>query len=261
MILFNSHEPTPETTQLIMSKAFQYGYGVFETMRTYNGRVFKLEAHLIRLFESAKSIGLSLHHNQLEIEEQVNKALELSAKTPQRVKVIASSEFTVITTTDLLTDESLYRGVSCVTVDVERPFPDAKSLHYLDSYLAHQFALNNGAYEALLVNRKGHITEGAYSNVFGVKNSKLTTPARGMLKGITRSIVLNLAREQEVDVTKRALLQKELPDMEELFLTQTTMGIVPITKVNDIQIGNEKVGPITSRLMEAYGKLTREHEQ
>jgi branched-chain amino acid aminotransferase len=252
LVTINGQPPRLSVEAIVTSTAFNYGYGVFETMRAQKGNVFLLNEHLDRLEHSAKVIGLKLPKATSTIKKYLESTVDQLNMSPIRVKLIATDTDIIIIATKLETDNSLYKGVKCVTAVLRRQFPNAKTLHYLDSYLAHQYALQNNAYEALLVNENGHITEGAYSNFFAIKHGRLYTPNKNILLGITRQAVIDIAQEEKMPVLYRGILPSEAEQIDEAFITQSTRGIVPVIQLDDTKIGGGHIRPFTKKLMSLY---------
>lgn len=226
--------------------------GVFETLRTYEGKIFKLDEHLARLKNSAKLLRFDLPVSIAEIGEFLKKATgETSASsaspTDLRLKCVATSEHVYIQTMPLLVDPSIYKGVPVISVMSMRRQPTAKALPYNTSFEAHALAKEQGAYEAILVDKKGEVTEGAYSNIFWVKDGKIYTRKEGVLEGITRKGVLEL-----IPVEFQNITLEELKKVDELFLTKTTTGPVPIIRLNDLPIGTGEPGHLTQELIQKF---------
>lgn len=226
--------------------------GVFETLRTYDGEIFKLDEHLARLEHSAKLLRFDLPVSIQDIGAFLKKAVEenpthLANPSELRLKCVATSEHVYIQTMPLLIDPSIYKGVPVISVMSTRRQPTAKALPYNKSFEAHTLARKQGAYEAILVDKKGEVTEGAYSNIFWVKDGKIYTRKEGVLEGITRKVVLDL-----VPVKFQNILLEELKKVDELFLTKTTTGPVPITSIDGHLIADGKPGERTRELIQLF---------
>ncbi|HAU39972.1 MAG: para-aminobenzoate synthase, component I, para-aminobenzoate synthetase component I [Candidatus Peregrinibacteria bacterium GW2011_GWF2_43_17] len=221
--------------------------GVFETMRTYGREIFMLDLHLKRLAKSARIIEMKLPASVSEIREMVLKSVEGSKlKPPFRIKCVVTSKDIAIDVMHLEIDPEIYKGVKVVSLKLERKKPQAKALPYFKSVEANKFAVSRGAYEAILVDRKGFVTEGAYSNVFWVKDGQVYTRRDGVLEGVTRQVVLD-----SVNVKFARATVADLQNADEVFITKTTTGMVPIVEIDGREI---EAGEVTKRLME----LTRE---
>ncbi len=251
-----------------------YGDGVFEGLRVYGGRVFRIGAHLDRLRISARAIGLALPAGLRAIVEETVAASGLADAYVRLIVTRGSGALGVDPTTcaeprvicivdrvELYSDEVLARGLDMVTVSVRRAQPDAlesrvKSLNYLTSVLAKREAVLRGADEALLLNGAGRVAEAAVANVFAVRDGVLLTPPAidGALEGITRSAVCELAREAGVEVRETSLARIDLLAAEEVFLTGTGARIVPVRSLDGEPIGPVP-GPLTKSLSEEFRAL------
>ena len=239
-----------EKTQLFSPK--KDGFGVFETMRTYDGKTFKLDEHLERLEKSAEIIDLKLPCSISKIREYILKTLELCDFDPVRIKVVIANGDVLVKCEKLEIDESIYDGVSVETVPLERNNPKAKSLDYLESYTAHYEAEKSGSFDALLINSEGLVTEGSFSNLFWIKDGGLFTTDKNILNGVTRQTVLDIS-----DCGFGEITVDELKKADEVFLTQTTREIIPIIQIDGEKIGNGEVGEKTRELMKKF-KLSLE---
>lgn len=200
-------------------------------MRTYGEEIFKFEEHMERLKRSAEIVGMELPVGIPEIRVD---------RFPSRIKVTATPEGFEVEVRDLEIDEAVYDGIEVVFVEAERSNPEAKALPYDVCHDAHKLAEDAGCGEAVLVDRDGFVTEGAYSNVFWVKNGEVFTREDGVLPGITRGVVSEL-----IPVSFGKVTPDELKDMDEIFITKTTTGVVPIGRS----------GPITKKLMQYFFDL------
>ena len=257
-----------------------YGDGVFEGIRAYNGRVFKLKEHIDRLFCSAKAILLEIPMSHAEIMDAVvvtcreNKlrngyvrlvvtrgagTLGLNPRNCKRPSVI------IIADKIQLYPQELYRrGMDIVTVPTMRNLhsalnPAIKSLNYLNNILAKIEANNAHVEEAVMLNAEGFVAECTGDNLFIVKNGELSTPplSAGALYGITRQTVIELAVEAGLKVSEPNLTRYDLFNADECFLTGTGAEIVPVVKIDGRVIGTGKPGPITRKLETAYHALTK----
>ena len=257
-----------------------YGDGIFEGIRAYNGRVFKLKEHIDRLFYSAKSILLKLPMAHREIMAAVvetcraNKirdgyirlvvtrgmgTLGLNPRSCKRPSVIIIAD-----KIQLYPPEFYQRGMDIITVPTTRNLhsalnPAIKSLNYLNNILAKIEANNAGVEEAVMLNAEGFVAECTGDNLFIVKNGELLTPplSAGALYGITRQTVMELAEESGLKVSEPNLTRYDLFNADECFLTGTGAEIVPVVKIDGRVIGTGKPGPITRRLEEDYHALTK----
>lgn len=227
-------------------------FGVFETMRTYGGKIFMLEAHLERLKESANLLLIKLPKSVSEIRTMVLiKLKKHTDKHPLRIKIVVALEKVFVGIWPLEIDPKIYNGVSAICVQLERDKPQqAKALPFYKSFEAHELAEKKGCFEALLVDLHGFVSEGAYSNVFWVKSGQVFTTSYKILKGITRGIVCNL-----VAVKTHKITPEQLKESDEIFITKTTTGVTGITQLDGVKIGAGKVGPVTQKLQFYFSDL------
>lgn len=257
-----------------------YGDGVFEGIRSYGGKVFRLQQHLDRLWESAKAIWLTIPMTKAEMAKAVEDTLKVNGIQDGYIRLVVTrgagtlgldpnrcSDPQVIIITDriALYPEELYqKGLEIITVSTVRNHPAAlspriKSLNYLNNILAKIEGLQAGCIEALLLNHKGEVAECTGDNIFLVRKGKLLTPPcdAGILEGVTRDAVIDLAREAGIEVLEIALTKHDVYIADECFLTGTAAEVVPVVKVDSRSIGDGTPGPITRKLMEQFHKLTR----
>ena len=258
-----------------------YGDGVFEGIRSYAGKVFRMEAHLERLWNSAKAILLTIPMSREEMARAIEKTLAVNGIQDGYIRVVVTrgagslgldpnrcSNPQVIIITDYISlyPEELYRkGLEIVTVSVARNHPAAlnpriKSLNYLNNILAKIEGLQAGCVEALMLNCKGEVAECTGDNLFLVRGGELLTPSleSGILEGITRDAVIELARGAGIAVREVPLTKHDVYIADECFLTGTAAEVVPVVKVDSRPIGCGAPGPITRDLIERFHKLTRE---
>jgi branched-chain amino acid aminotransferase len=257
-----------------------YGDGVFEGIRAYHGRVFKLKEHIDRLFYSAKAILLKIPMSHAQIMRATVEACRKNKIRDGYIRLIVTRGVgtlglnpnrcknpSVIIVADKiqLYPRSVYaRGMKIVTVATTRNLhsalnPAIKSLNYLNNILAKIEANNAGVEEAVMLNSEGFVAECTGDNLFIVKNGELSTPplSAGALYGITRQTVIELAEEEGLKVCEPNLTRYDLFNADECFLTGTGAEIVPVVKIDGRVIGAGKPGPITKMLVEQYRALTK----
>jgi len=257
-----------------------YGDGVFEGIRSYSGKVFRLREHLDRLWNSAKAIWLEIPMTKDEMAQAIRDTLSANGIADGYIRVVVTrgegtlgldpnrcSQPQVIIITDLISlyPEDYYRnGLEIITVSTTRNHPAAlnpriKSLNYLNNILAKIEGLQAGCIEALMLNHKGEVAECTGDNIFVVRNGRIATPPidAGILEGITRDAVIGLARESGIEVAEIPLTRHDVYIADECFLTGTAAEVIPVVKVDSRTIGDGKPGPITRDLMEQFHKLTR----
>jgi branched-chain amino acid aminotransferase len=264
----------------VTDHGFLYGDGVFEGMRVYARRLFRLEDHLARLATGARCLGLTIPGGIESVRRIVIETVRAYAQDDCYVRLIVSRgpgplgvdptqcvDPRVVCIADqvsLYPEEKLMSGLSLVTSSLRRPRADVldprvKSLNYLNNALAKQEARRQGADEALLLNAAGHVVEASVANVFAVRAGQLLTPpaSDGALEGITRQSVLELAREQGILAQERSLGRFDLIAAEEVFLTGSGARIAPVGSLDGQKIGKCGAGPITRRLWKAFDRYVR----
>ncbi len=258
-----------------------YGDGVFEGIRSYSGKVFRLSEHLARLYRSAKAIRLEIPVPPGKLALAVVETLEANRIEDGYIRLIVTrgagtlgldpnktSDPQVIIITDsivLYPREYYEKGLEIITVGSIRNHPAAldpriKSLNYLNNIMAKIEGLQAGCEEALMLNYKGELAECTGDNIFLVRDGSLATPSvdAGILEGITRDAVIELATAQGIEVQQTALMRHDLFVADECFLTGTAAEVVPVIKVDGRHIGDGKPGPVTRDLMTRFGELTRQ---
>jgi branched-chain amino acid aminotransferase len=248
-----------------------YGDGVFEGIRIYSGRIFELEAHLNRLYESAKVIRLAIPMEQPELAKAVEQTVAANNIADGYIRLIVTrgkgnlglNPFTcqkacivIIASKIQLYPEELYekgmKVISAVTVR-NHPLaipPQVKSLNYLNNILAKIEALDNNVPEAIMYNHEGFVAEATGDNVFIVRDGVIYTPPcqAGSLEGITRAVVIRLAKQEGIPVVERDLTRFDLYVSDEFFLTGTAAEVIGIVEIDGRVVGSGKPGPITLRL-------------
>ena len=257
-----------------------YGDGVFEGIRAYNGRIFRCRAHVDRLYESARAIALDIPMTRDEMAAKLREALEVNGLTDAYIRLVvtrgvgdlgldpnkcARPSIIIIADSITLYPPELYsRGLDVVTVSTLRNHPNAlspriKSLNYLNNILAKIEGLQAGVSEAIMLNQEGYVAECTGDNIFIVRQGALLTPGlhTGMLDGITRGVVIELARKAGIEVRETILTRFDLFVADECFLTGTAAEIIPVVRIDGRSIGDGKPGPITGRLLGMFRELTR----
>jgi branched-chain amino acid aminotransferase len=271
--------PEEEAKISIFDHGFLYGDGVFEGIRAYNGRVFRLREHMNRLYDSAKAIDLQIPITKEEFEKIILETLRINKLRDAYIRPIVTrgvgdlgldprkcKKPTIIVITKpwgKLYGDLYERGLKAVTVAVRRNPCDAlppniKSLNYLNNILAKIEANAKGGDEAIFLDKLGFISEGSGDNVFIVKNgSILTPPTINSLPGITREVVIEIIKKLGIPFAERNLSLYDLYTADEVFVTGTAAEIAPIVEVDGRKIGDGKPGKLTKRLMEEFEKVTQ----
>jgi len=272
--------PEAEAKISVFDHGLLYGDGVFEGIRAYNSRVFKLDEHLQRLYDSAKAISLTV---PLKIEEMKEAILETLRRNNLRDGYIrpvvtrgkgdlgvdpgkcpVASVF-IIASSITLYDEKYYReGLSVITAPTRRNIPAAlnpriKSLNYLNNILARIEAKNADAVEAIMLSNDGYVVECTGDNIFIIKGESIITPPTyiGALEGITRNTAMDLARDMGLTVEERIFNLYAVYMADECFLTGTAAEIIPVVKVDGRLIGDGKPSKITQELNKRFKELTQ----
>ena len=256
-----------------------YGDGVFEGIRIYSGKVFKHPEHIARLYESAKHIALDIPLSPAEMRKAVEDTVKENKKIDGYIRLIVTRgpgnlgldprtckpNIVVIVDDISLYPKELYdTGMRIVTASLIRNHPNAlnpriKSLNYLNNILAKIEAIRAGCLEALMLNHKGEVAECTGDNVFIVKNGVLKTPPTdaGILEGITRNAVLDLAHAAKIPVQECTMTRHDIYAADECFLTGSAAEVIAVTDCDGRGIGAGKPGPVTNQLREAFTKLVR----
>jgi branched-chain amino acid aminotransferase len=267
----------------VFDRGFLYGDSVYEVLRTFAGKPFALSEHLVRLERSAAALAIRLP-DRSEIERAISDTLAAAGEADAYIRIIVTRgagdigldpamadapRLVVIVRPVRLPDPAQYaNGVEVAVVSRSRTAapgqpgaldPQVKSGNYLVSVLAVAEARRRGAYEAILTDSVGRITEGGSSNFFIVRGGRIGTPplSAGLLEGITRSKVIELARGDGLAVDEVGFWPVDLHNADEAFLTSSVRGILPIARVDGAPVGSGAPGPITQRVMALYDRLAR----
>ena len=248
-----------------LDNGFLYGDGIYDTMRTYNGKILELDLHLKRIKKSTEKIGIKCPWSLKEIEQWINTLCAVNRLETARVRVTitrgdngfdflsSKKPLLVITSEKLVIDPKVYsKGVNAETIQLERILPEIKTVGLTAMLVAYRQILPKKIYEAILVDDKGFVLEGASTNVFFVKNGRVYTPAKKMLPGLTRARVMALVKEMKLPMKIGNFKVNELMKAEEIFLTNRPREIIPVVCLNGKKVGNGRVGSYTKKIMEAY---------
>ena len=258
-----------------------YGDGIFEGIRFYNGRVFRLAEHLERLWDSARSICLEIPMSMPAMTEALLETIRQNDLRDGYIRLIVTrgvgnlglnpaqckkpSVIIIAAIIALYPPESYQRGLTVVTCATRRTSPSAlnpavKSLNYLNNVIARIEANLAGADEALMLNEAGNVSECTADNVFVIKHGQIFTPpiSAGALRGITRAVVFELAAELGVRITETDITRHDVFIADECFLTGTAAELIPVIKADGRVIGTGTPGPITTRMISRFREITRE---
>jgi branched-chain amino acid aminotransferase len=269
--------PAADASVSVFDHGLLYGDGVFEGIRAYNGRVFKLERHIERLFDSAKAIRLEIPHSPAEVCAIVVETCRQNGISDGYIRLVVTrgpgdlgidprkcprAELIVIAR-QLTMYAAASAGIRIVTSTFRRNAPDAtspsiKSLNYLNNILARIEANDRGADEALMLDSRGYVAEATVDNFFIVTDHTLLTPPTATnLKGITRETVLALAVSLGIRTEEKPFTLFDVWTAREAFICGTGAEVVPVLSVDDRRIGNGTIGPVTGRIVAAYNDLVR----
>ncbi len=255
-----------------------YGDGVFEGIRIYNGRIFRLEEHIQRLFDSAKAIVLKMPWTQEEICKYTCETAAANGLKDGYIRLVVTrgagelglnpfqcptpSLFIIAATIKLYPDETYAKGLAIITCATRRPAPAAlmpqvKSLNYLNNIMAKVEAIQANALEAVMLNEQGYVAECTGDNLFIIKNGKLLTPliSDGALDGITRGVIIELAEQLGVPFKECSLTRYDIFTADECFLTGSAAEVIPVVELDRRTIGTGEPGPITARFLSAFHAL------
>jgi len=273
--------PEEEARVSVFDHGLLYGDGVFEGLRSYSGRVFRLDAHLDRLWDSARAISLEIPLTKDVVAKAVNDTLAANKLVDGYVRLLVTRgagslgldpnrtknpQVIVIADTISLYPQEFYdKGLRIVTAATQRVHsaalsPRIKSLNYLNNIMAKLEGLQAGCVEALMLNHKGEVAECTGDNVFVVRSGRLLTPPpdAGILEGITRGAVMELAHAAGIDCREATLTRYDLYTSDECFLTGTAAEVIPVVEIDGRKVGSGMPGPITSRLTTDFHRLVRQ---
>jgi branched-chain amino acid aminotransferase len=259
----------------VFDSGLMQGIGLFETMRAYHGRVFRLDRHLDRLFNSARRLGWSVVPDSDDLRENVEQVVGATEHEDTRVRLTVTTgtlrpteqetpELTVIATASpgaKYPTECYTRGVTVLVPGYRQGRQDPTAGHKTTSYFSRLASLREvharGGFEALWLTYDDRVAEGSISNVFAVRSEQVLTPPLDapVLPGITRATVMELAVELGIPIREQALTLEDLVEADEVFLTSSLMEIIPVVRVGREAIGHEKPSDTTMQLYEAYGQL------
>ena len=261
----------------VLDHAVLYGDGVFEGIRIYNRRIFELQAHMRRLYESAKAIRLEVPMSRSKLISAAEKTAEANGVIDGYIRLVVTRGvgtlglnpficengrlFIIADNIQLYPEELYEKGMKVISATTVRNHPLAlspqvKSLNYLNSILAKIEALDNDVPEAIMYNHEGYVAEATADNVFIVRNGVVYTPPveAGALEGITRAVVIRLAKEEDLEVVEKNLTKVDLYICDEFFLTGTAAEVIGIVEIDGRVVGDGMPGPITRLLRKNFFK-------
>jgi branched-chain amino acid aminotransferase len=255
--------PADQAVIPVNDLALLRGYGVFDFLRTHDGSPFLLQEHLSRLKDSAKKIGLNFPWTRKELTGIVNHTIQQNKYGNATIRIIVtggpSRDFitpdgkprllVIVSPASALPEFWYTEGIKVITIAMERTIPGAKSINYLDATMALTKAREQGAVEAMYMDTAGFIKEGTTSNLFAFYQDCLVTPGKNILSGITRKVILKIAKPL-FEIKIREIRQDSLYAADEIFISGSNKGIVPVVQVDDMVIGSGRPGQRTGILMQ-----------
>ncbi len=259
----------------VFDHGFLYGDGIFEGIRAYNGRVFRFDEHLDRLYESAKAIMLDIPMSKEEMKEAVLKTIRANELEDAYIRLVVSrgvgdlgldpnkcdnpTVIIIASDIELYPEEFYQEGLEVVTVPTRRNIPEAlnpriKSLNYLNNILAKIEANRAGVLEAIMLNNEGYVAECTGDNIFIIKDGVLRTPPThvGALKGIKRGVVLDIAPELGLEVKEEVFTRHDLYVADECFLSGTAAEVIPVVEIDGREIADGQPGEYTGKLIDKF---------
>lgn len=258
-----------------------YGDGVFEGIRVYSGQIFECDAHIRRLFESAKAIRLEIPLSADQVRDAMNQTVAVNKFEECYIRLVVTrgvgtlglspnkcpspSVFVIADEIQLYPTEVYEHGMSVITASVVRNHtnavnPRVKSLNYLNNILAKIEAIDAGVPEAIMLNPVGNVCECTGDNIFIVRHGQVITPpaSDGILEGITRATIIRICKELKIPLCERSIQRHDIYVADECFLTGSAAEVVPVTRVDGRAIGTGEPGPISVRLRKAFHRFARE---
>jgi len=260
--------PEHEAKVSVLDHSYLYGNGCWTTLMTYNHKLFMLDEHIERLYESAKIIQLEVHWKQKDIKAWVIETYRRNAHIPGRKRIRVGFHRGV--GPDIFVDSGtsckpsiniivskypeerekldVKKGIEVMTIKLERVFPESKNNNFLPSYFAASKAKEKNKDDALFQDRFGHVTEATTGNIFFFKEGTLYTTSSKILKGVTRKLIIHFSKKNNIKVIEKMFNLGELLDADEVFISGTTKFIVPVIKINDRKISLGRPGFLTLKL-------------
>jgi branched-chain amino acid aminotransferase len=274
---------TENATINVYDHGLLYGDGVFEGIRVYNSRIFKVAQHVDRLFDGAKAIRLEIPFDRQAVLDALTQTVAANGMKDGYIRLVVTRGdgtlglnpftcakprvFIIADKIQLYPQEMYASGMSVIIASTVRNHPNAvsprvKSLNYLNNILAKIEAIDAKVPEAIMLNTEGKVAEATGDNIFVVRKGVLTTPplSAGILEGITRDTVMDLARKDGLPLAEEDLTRYDLYTSSECFLTGTAAEVIAVTRIDGRPVGDGKPGPVTRRLAEAFHKLVRASE-
>lgn len=246
------------------------GYGIFKNIRTYNKKPFLLDMHLEVLFDSAEKINLNIPYSKSEITRIIRKLLILNRHKESVIRIVVTGgssddgmfptgkpTFFITNKLLIVKKEIIEHGVKLITYEHQRNLPQVKTLDYLNLIIMKDRLKKEKAHSLLLIKR-GIVLEGAVSNIFVIMEGKIYTPKKNVLKGVTRNFVIRLATKNKYQIVEGEIKLQQLLNSDEVFITGTTYGIIPVVQIDNKRINKGKVGPVTRKLVSLYSTYIKQ---
>jgi branched-chain amino acid aminotransferase len=263
--------PEKEAKVSVFDHGFMYGDGVYETLRTYNGKIWQLDEHLNRLKKSAKILDIPLKWSLKAIGQAIGKTVKVNGFKESRIRVTvtrgnndyhftgAKNPCLCIQVTKLIPEPAVVyeKGISAISLKMQRLLPEAKTISLLPLVLAKQQMERRKVYEAIYVDEKYFVREGSVTNVFMVKDGVLFTPKNGILLGTTRRAVIKVAKMMGLEVEEMDFTLSNLYLADECFITNAPRGIISLVKLDGKKIRNGKPGRLTGKIRKAFDQYVR----
>lgn len=258
---------------------FLYGDGIFEGIRAYHGRIFRMKEHMDRLWRSAKTLMLKMPHSREEMDQILLETVRRTGLDDAYIRLVVSrgmgdlgidprkcattALYIIASRISLYPEEKYQQGLRTIICSTRRTQPDAlnpqvKSLNYLNNIYGKMDAIRAGVDEGIMLNSQGQVTEGTADNLFAVIGGKLFTPPTwvGILEGITRKAIFEICHERGTDCSERVLVPHDLYTSDEIFLCGTGAELIPVVEIDGRTIGSGKPGPVFNRLLGAFRERT-----
>ncbi len=258
-----------QSTISIKDIAVLRGFAIFDFLRTYEGRPFRLEDHIDRFYNSARLMGMTPKYSKEEITDIIREGIQKNGFANTYIKFVQTGGispdgfmpaqdqtlFVYFAKGEEMSPSLYEQGIKVCTSDLMRQLPEIKTTNYAASVVEIQKAKKSGASDILHTGSDENIYEATRSNFFGVKNGKLITAETGILKGITRKVILEIVENEGIDLELRFINKSELADLDEAFITNSSHEITPVVMIDDVTIGNGKPGKMTISLLQSFGQL------
>lgn len=273
--------PKDDAKVSVYDHGLLYGDGVFEGIRVYSGKVFEADAHVRRLYDSAKAIRLEIPYTPAEFKAAIEQTVKANNFTDCYVRAVVTRgagylglsptkcpracAFVIADTITMYPEQTYRNGMAVITASVIRNHPNAvpprvKSLNYLNNILGKIEANDAGVEEAIMLNHLGNVAECTADNIFIVRDGVVATPgtADGILEGITRDVIIRLCKKLDIPCVEKTLQRHDLYIADECFLTGSAAEVIPVTKIDGRVIGKGEPGSVTKQLHGAFHRYVRE---